>query len=70
MAAPPSSHPKPQDSEQSAAQVRRREARLRLLEHLLEGQPPITDEEREAVLAEMNGGPGAASSGGPAEPSR
>jgi hypothetical protein len=57
MAAPPAGHSKPQDSEQSSAQERRREARLSLLEHLLEGQLPITDEEREAVLEEMNGGP-------------
>ena len=57
MAPPPASHPKPQDSEQSSREERQREARLSLLEHLLEGQPPITDEEREAVLEEMNGGP-------------
>lgn len=57
MAAPPSGHPKPQDSAPSSAEERRQEARLSLLEHLLEGQPPITDEERGAVLEEMNGGP-------------
>ena len=57
MAAPPAGYPKPQDSEQSSAQARRREARVSLLEHLLEGQPPISDEEREAALEEMNGGP-------------
>jgi hypothetical protein len=57
MAARPAGYPKPQDSGQSSAQEQRREARLRLLEHLLEGQAPITDEEREAVLEEMNGGP-------------
>jgi hypothetical protein len=30
-------------------QERQKQARLALLEHLLEGQPPITDEERAAV---------------------
>ena len=57
MAASPPGHPKPQDSEESSAKERRREARLRLLEHLLEGQPPITDDELEEVTQEMNGGP-------------
>jgi hypothetical protein len=57
MAAPPPGHPKPQDSEQSVRKERQREARLSLLEHLLEGQPPITDDELEEVTQEMNGGP-------------
>ena len=55
MAASPPGHPKPQESEQS--QEWRQEARLSLLAHLLEGEPPITEAELEAVTQEMNGGP-------------
>jgi len=68
MAAPLVGHPNPQDTEQSSVTERQRKARLSLLEHLLEGQPPITDEEREAVLEEMNGGPGLAMLPGVAQP--
>jgi hypothetical protein len=57
MAAPPAAQPKPLDCEQSARKERQREARLSLLEHLVEGQPPITEDELEAVSQEMNGGP-------------
>jgi hypothetical protein len=57
MAALPPGHPKPQDSEQSSPKERRREARLSLLEHVLEGQPPITDDDLEEATQEMNGGP-------------
>lgn len=54
MAAPPAGHPKAHDSEQSSCTERQREARLSVLEHLLEGQPPITEAEREAVSEEVN----------------
>jgi len=54
MVAPPAGHPKAQDSEQSCCTERQREARLSVLEHLLEGQPPITEAEREAVREEVN----------------
>jgi Trp operon repressor len=37
---------------QTRKQERQQKARLDLLEHLLEGQPPITDEERAAVRDE------------------
>jgi hypothetical protein len=57
MRAPPAGHPKTQDSEQSSGRERRLEARLSLLEHLLEGEPPITEDELEAANQEMNGGP-------------
>lgn len=56
MAAPPTCHPNVQDSEQAYRKERQREARLWLLEHLLEGQPPITADELEAVSEEVNGG--------------
>jgi hypothetical protein len=56
MAAPPTGHPKPRDSEYASLKERQREARVELLEHLLEGQRPITEDEIEAVSQEMNGG--------------
>jgi hypothetical protein len=37
---------------ESRKQERQKQARLALLEYLLEGQPPITDEERAAVRDE------------------
>lgn len=47
----------PDHPARAEAGARQREARLSLLEHLLEGQPPITEDELEAVNQEMNGGP-------------
>lgn len=54
-----SGSPKPEDVDSSFAEASRRErqrkARLALLEYLLEGQPPITEEERAAVDHEWEG---------------
>lgn len=57
MEAPPPDSPMPDHPARAEAGARQREARLSLLEHLLEGQPPITEDELEAVNQEMNGGP-------------
>ena len=59
MQPPPSGSPEPEDVDSSSAEAGRREcqrkARLEVLEYLLEGQPPITEEERAAVQAESEG---------------
>jgi hypothetical protein len=59
MQPPASGSSKPDDVDPSSAEVskceRQRKARLEVLEYLLEGQPPITEEERAAVQAESEG---------------